>query len=157
VFSRRFSYHAVIACTLVASLIGTGALGADPPIRVVAVSPAPAPVPALLHRLLPMESELAAGDAAPVYLRLTSDLSPAKLIYRDEKPAAWLALPFDQFPAADARKFIDEWRAQLEQIEYGAHRKTCAWNYTIAEDSEHIIEISGSCATGRAWWRSRHG
>jgi hypothetical protein len=142
VFSLRFSSRAAVACTLVASLTGTSALGADPPVRVVTVSPTPVPVPALRYRLLPMESELAPGDAAPVYLRLTSDLSPAKLLYRDEKPAAWIALPLDQFPAADARKFIDEWRPQLEQIEYGARRKTCAWNYTIAEESEHIIEIS---------------
>ena len=129
-------------CALATALAGSGAMGADPHIKVARISPSPAPVPALKYRLLPLESELTPGDAAPIYLRLISEVPAEKLRILEEKPLAWLALPLDRFPAGEASKFVDEWRTKLAQIEYGAHRATCQWNYTMAEQQEQIIDVA---------------
>jgi len=154
VLSRFPASPVAAVCALASSLVAPGAFGAGPTIKVVSISGSPAPTPALGHRLIPLESELTPGDAAPIYLRLNSELSPEKLRDLREKPTAWLALPLDQFPATDARAFVDQWRPQLAQIEYGARRTTCEWNYTIAEETEHIIEISlADTQAMRTWAR----
>jgi len=57
-----------------------------------------------------------------------------------EKPV-WLDLPLDQFPAAEADELLDSWRQRLLQIEYGAHRQSCEWNYTLFEQSDHVIDV----------------
>ena len=50
-------------------------------------------------------------------------------------------MPFDQFPVAEARKLVDRWGSRLEQMEFGARRQTCNWNYTLPEQRERAIEI----------------
>ena len=107
----------------------------------MAVSKAPEPVPALGNRLLPMESELTPGDAAPIYLRLAAGVTADSMSQLQSKPKTWLELPFDKFPAEQARLFLDGWRAKLEQLSFGANRATCSWNYTISEESEHISDL----------------
>jgi hypothetical protein len=124
-----------------ASTFRSGALGAEPKIRVMTISPASEAVPALQNRLLPLESELTPGDAAPIYIRLTSDLTTDALSKLSEKPKTWLALPFDQFPAREARTFLDGWRPKLAQLEYGARRATCSWNYSLLEERDHITDV----------------
>ena len=152
--SRYLSYFSVIVSALAVSQANPVALGADPPIKVLTVSRSPAPVPALGHRLVPLESELTPGDAAPIYLRLTSEISREKLRDLGEKTQAWIALPLDQFPVDSARLLIDSWRPQLRQIEYGARRQSCEWNYSIPEETEHIIEISlADAQVMRIWAR----
>ena len=54
---------------------------------------------------------------------------------------SWLEMPFDQFPVAEARKFVDRWGDRLQQMEFGARRQTCNWNYTLPEQKERAIEI----------------
>jgi hypothetical protein len=151
----RLSFHfSVIVCALAVFPANPGALGADPPTKVLTVSRSPAPMPALGHRLLPLESELTPGDAAPIYLRLTSEISREKLRDLGEKTQAWLALPLDQFPVDSARVLVDLWRPQLKQIEFGARRRSCEWNYSIPEETEHIIEISlAEAQVMRIWAR----
>ncbi|AGA27523.1 hypothetical protein [Singulisphaera acidiphila] len=148
------SCFATGACALAAALAGPTALGADPQIKVLSISPSPAPIPALRHRLLLLESERTPGDAAPIYLRLTGEVPAENLRDLREKPLAWLALPLDLFPTAQARKFVDEWRPKLLQIEYGARRETCEWNYTLPEERERVIEIGlPEIQTMRTWVR----
>jgi hypothetical protein len=123
-------------------LAGPAATGAELEPRVLEVSPSPEPVPALGYRLLPLESDLKPGDAAPVYLRLMADLPAERLRELGDKPLAWLNVPIDEFPEAEARAFVNSWRPKLEQIAFGARRATCDWGYTLPEQSEHSIEIN---------------
>ncbi|MBN8875894.1 MAG: hypothetical protein J0H67_23905, partial [Rhodospirillales bacterium] len=76
--------------------------GAPPKPEELTIQPSPAPSAALGHRLLPLESELNPGDAAPIYLRLTGEVLPEKLRDLGDKPKAWLDLPLETFPAAEA-------------------------------------------------------
>ena len=47
--------------------------------RELKLSPAAAPAPALRYRLMPLESERVAGDAAPIYLRIRHELNDESL------------------------------------------------------------------------------
>ncbi len=110
----------------------------------LALSPAATPVPALKYRLLPSAAELIPGDAAPIYLRIhgyeDASLEPYwKQI--GENSEKWRAMPLDQLPAAEARGFVDLWSGKLKLLEFGTHRKTCDWNYTLPEQRLNVVEI----------------
>lgn len=123
----------------------TAAKPAEPPkTKVLVLSPAAAPVPALKYRLLPSSVELTPGDAAPIYLRAhghdDSGMEPA---WRQigEKSSHWRGLPLKDFPTAEVRDFIRPWSGKLKQIEFGTHRKTCDWNYTLPEQRLNAVNI----------------
>src|SRR5260370_10880727 len=101
--------------------------------RSLTVSPQGAPVPALKYRLLPLSAELKEGNAVPIYLRLTHEQSDAARKYWTETPKPWNALPVDQVPLDEARKFLQGRRNFLRQFELGARRRTAEWNYTLDE------------------------
>src|SRR5262249_29907311 len=101
---------------------------ADPPgPKVLIVNAAAAPVPPLKYRVLPSSADLNPGDAAPIYLRIRHDLADEGWKQLNEKPYEWLKLPMKDFPAAEARQFVDAWGNPLKQIEFGARRNTCDW------------------------------
>lgn len=101
--------------------------------RVMSVAAQPAPVPALKYRLLPPTWELREGNAVPIYLRLTHEQSDALRKYFTETPKAWNLLPLDRLPRAEARKFLQDYRYFLRQLELGARRRTAEWEYTLEE------------------------
>jgi hypothetical protein len=114
--------------------------------RLLVVTPAVAPVPALKYRLLPSAADLKPGDAAPIYLRIRNfdGNKPLEEAWNQisENSAKWKNAPLDQFPTAEARKFVDLWSRQLKQIEFGAHRRACDWNYTLAEQQLDRVDIA---------------
>jgi hypothetical protein len=101
----------------------------------------PAPIPALKHRLFPLESERNPGDAAPIYIRVCLLMQDEVRKEIGEKVAAWNDLPLDRFPTAEARKFVDQFKGRLDQIAFGARRQSCNWNYTLNEQKEDAIMI----------------
>ena len=105
------------------------------------ISPRPAPVPGFRYRLMPLESERHPGDAAPIYLRLTHDTLTERLRQLAEKSAEWLQMPFETFPVVEDRTFVDGWESRIKQLEFGARRRTCDWNYTLPEEKDHAYEI----------------
>ena len=101
--------------------------------RSLTVTPRGAPVPALKYRLLPLSSELKAGNAVPIYLRLVHEQNDASRKYWTETPKAWNGMPVDRIPLDEARKFLKERRYLLRQLELGARRRTVEWDYTLEE------------------------
>jgi len=101
--------------------------------RTLAVSAAAAPVPALKYRFYPMVTERKDGNAVPIYLRFAHERSDARKKELREKPEAWNKLPLEKLPLAEVKQFLDEHRLKynLQQLEYGARRKTADWNYTL--------------------------
>ena len=115
---------------------------AEPPKpKPMVVSPSTEPVPALKYRLLPNWADLNPGDAAPIYLRIRHEMQEEAWKQISEKPSKWLASPLKDFPTAEARQFVDMWNNRLKQIDFGAHRKTCDWNYTLPEERLNVIAI----------------
>ncbi|MGP0068914.1 MAG: hypothetical protein ACLQGP_35605 [Isosphaeraceae bacterium] len=115
--------------------------GEPPKPKVLVVSPAAEPVPALKYRLVPSSADLIPGDAAPIYLRIRHEVNDEAWRQITEKPTKWLELPMKDFPTAEARQFVDIWKNKLKQIEFGAHRKTCEWNYTLPEERLNVVAI----------------
>jgi len=107
--------------------------------RSLSVSPASAPVPALKFRLLPLNSELKEGNAVPIYLRLVHEQNDAARKYWTERPKPWNGMPVDRIPLDEARKFLQDHRRLLRQLELGARRRTADWNYTL--DDGNPIEM----------------
>ncbi|MEJ7636631.1 MAG: hypothetical protein WKF75_01250, partial [Singulisphaera sp.] len=126
----------------------------EPKTKGLNVTPRAAPMPALRYRLLPLEPERTPGDAAPIYLRLWAGITEESRRELREKPIHWLDEPLDQFPVAEARKFVDMWGNRLEQMEFGARRQTCNWNYTLPEQRERSINILlPDAQESRSWVR----
>ena len=115
-------------------------------------SPTPAPTPIFRQRLLPRESDRTPGDAAPIYLRLSSEDDEEARRQLKEKPHDWLQLPLDQFPRAEARAFVDQFSKRLRQLDFGARRRTCEWNYTVPEEWDHLYEVSLADAQQMRGW-----
>jgi hypothetical protein len=109
--------------------------------RELRVSPSSAPVPALKYRLIPLESERTPGNAAPIYLRLGVRASTEAKREFGQKYADWINLPLEQFPLADAKKYVEKWASYFEQLKFGAWKQTCDWNYTLPEQKEEVIEV----------------
>lgn len=117
---------------------------AEPKVVELRVTPRAAPVPALRHRLLPLESERTPGDAAPIYLRLSvgyGSVALEELQKAELEAGGWMEKPLDQFPAAEARKLVNRWSHKFQQLDFGARRKTCDWNYTLPEQREEAVAI----------------
>lgn len=118
------------------------------------VSPSRAPVPALRHRLLPPSTELNPGDAAPIYLRLGYGLPDGEPLATHKQVDAWLALPMDQVPLAEAEALIARWVPQIRQIEFGTRRRTCDWNYSMPEERDNPFQLRMPDAQAmRVWGR----
>ena len=105
------------------------------------VSPTPPTIPASRYRLIPREPDRTPGDAAPIYLRLSSEDNEEARRQLKAKPHDWLQLPFDRFPKVEARAFVDDFARRLKQLEYGSRRRSCDWNYTLPEQADHVYEI----------------
>jgi hypothetical protein len=114
---------------------------AGPKVRELHVDPAPAPYPVLKYRLLPIESDRTPGNAAPVYLRISHEMREAVPKLINEKHGAWIDAPTGPFPVLEARGLVDQFSTRLEQLDFGARRKRCDWDYTLSEQKERAIEI----------------
>ena len=137
-FVRRFA----VAMTVLAAV--RTASGAEPEIRTLTLSPTPSPVPALRYRFLPLKSELNPGNAVPMYLRLTMELSPEALQDLKTTPETLNTLPFDQFPKEEggaAGKFVTDFAGRFKLLEFGAFRETAQWDHPVAEQREECFQI----------------
>jgi hypothetical protein len=99
--------------------------------RSLAVTPAAAPVPALKYCLYPSSMERKAGNAVPIYSRLAHERSEAKTKQLQEEPPKWNKMPLEKLPLDEVKKFLDDRKYNLRQLELGARRKTADWNYTL--------------------------
>lgn len=105
------------------------------------VTPQRPPTPLFRYRLFPTLGELNPGNAAPLYLRLGYEMNEEKLRDSFGQALEWLGLPLASFPREDAAKMAAEWAPQLRQIEFGARRRYCDWDYSIPEEKDNPFFI----------------
>ncbi len=154
-----------LQCALLPCLFTLGALstslsvaaaqesGNEP--KSITLTPMPAPSPALKHRLLPLESELVPGNAAPIYLRLNFERSDpyfqADAFTKDE----WREMPIDELPVDEVRAAVKNViGSAFEQLVFATRRDRCDWEYTLDDQRERSFEILLPDAQGlRVWSR----
>jgi hypothetical protein len=102
--------------------------------RTLTVTPQGAPVPSFAYRLLPLSSDLKLGNAVPIYDRLVHEQSDASRKYWAEAPVPWNQAPIDKIPLDEAEKFLKRFRNTLQQLEFGARRRSADWSYTVDQD-----------------------
>ena len=121
--------------------IVAGTQSRDRPDKELLVAAAPSSRPALRFTLLPPDPDRTPGDAAPIYLRLRAEAGGVGGRAAFKAAADYLRRGLQDLPAEEARAYLSRWSDQIQQIEYGAKRRSCDWNYTVPEQSEQVTAI----------------
>ena len=110
---------------------------------VMTLRPAAEPVPALKYRLVPEHIKLVAGNAAIFYHRGVIIMSETFSSLRAKEKAlpgafpdsvtmlanTWLNCPLGEIPRDKARKFLEPFQNALKEVELGALRSSCDWEF----------------------------
>ncbi len=99
--------------------------------RTLTVTPKAVAVPELQYRLFPLTSERKPGDAAPIYLRFAHERRDEVKKDLWDKADKWIAAPIDQLPLDEMKTWLQGYAYNLKQLDLGARRKSCDWNYTL--------------------------
>ena len=141
-----------------------GQTDADEP-TVITLRPADEPTPALKYRLLPEARDLVPGNAAIFYHRAIHKVQDIR--YRvalrnqsegsetTEQPeqaiSEWISGPLDQIPREEARTQLDHYQSALHEVELGALRRDCDWEYDNRPETIDLMipEIQDSRSLAR--------
>jgi hypothetical protein len=155
---RRFVFMGWLALAALApSTPGRAQDDAAKPTEIV-LRPAKPPVPALKYQLLPERRALVPGNAAIFYHRAVEVMLDKYWSVRDERarkqnvpPFAderllenWLAGPLSAIPREHAQRLLDDRRNALREVELGARRQNCDWEFDQRDEGVSILiqEIS---------------
>ncbi len=160
----------ILWCGVLASAFGAPARAQESPEAsptVILIRPANEPTPALRYSLLPDRRDLIPGNAAIFYHRAIENLvsrsyreqimalkkkpTPGESEAYEDPVNTWLGLPLDQFPKDEVRRYLDSRRFVLNEVEQGARRETCDWEFQRRDEgfSLSIEEIQQSRSLGR--------
>jgi hypothetical protein len=138
----------------------------DPQPTVMTLRPAAEPDPALKYRLVPEHIELVPGNAAIFYHRGITLMKEAYWWLRAEEKArpgafpdsldrlahgTWLNCPIGEIPRDRARKYLEPFQNALKEVELGALRSTCEWEYDQRKEGASLLipEIQEMRGLGR--------
>jgi hypothetical protein len=124
----------------------------------IVLRPAKAPVPALKYQLLPERRTLVPGNATIFYHRAV-EVMLDKYASRREKLAGkkpdpnnddelaldgWLNGSLSAIPRARAQRLLEDRRNALREVELGARRQSCDWDFDQREEGVSLLiqEIS---------------
>ena len=124
-----------------------------PPPKTLTIRPAAEPIPALKYRLLPERLSLVPGNAAVFYHRAllmanqvrtnaasVDKEAPGKgSILIDEKFSDWIGGPIAAIPVEEARKALESFRNPLKEVELGARRSTCDWEFDRRDEGYSLL------------------
>lgn len=125
------------------------------PPKVMEFRPAAAPVPALKYRLFPERRDLIAGNAAVFYhranqmvietryrrlLQAQAEKSPtARTTSVDESINDWVSGAIQDIPREEARKQLEVYRNALREVELGARREDCNWEFDHRDEGFALL------------------
>jgi hypothetical protein len=138
----------------------------DPPPTVITLRPAVEPVPALKYRLVPEQIKLVPGNAAIFYHRGVTIMEETYSSLRAKEKArpgafphsldmlasgTWLSCPIGEIQRDKARKYLEPFQNALKEVELGALRSNCDWEFDQRKDgmSLYLPEIQGMRGLGR--------
>lgn len=144
-----------LAASVMPSFAHGQALPDPPPPTVISLRPAAAPVPALKERLLPERRELVAGNAAVFYHRAIEMMLQQRLQRQAEAPpprppatrpasieeaiSRWNTGPLREIPLEEARKQLQLYGDILHEVELGARREACDWEFDRREEGISLL------------------
>src|SRR5581483_3512345 len=120
---------------------------------VIVIRPSAEPVPALNYRLVTPKADMVPGNAAVFYHRAILMLSEAlQSAQRREQPQGaprntpsfdlvfdWLSMPIADFPREKAREFLGHYANVLRELELGALRSTCDWEFDLRDEGFELL------------------
>ena len=138
----------------------------DPQPTVMTLRPAAEPVPALKYRLVPEQIKLVPGNAAIFYHRGVTIMKETYSWLRAKEKArpgafphsldmlasdTWLSCPIGEIQRDKARKYLEPFQNALKEVELGALRSTCDWEFDQRKEgmSLHLPEIQEMRGLGR--------
>jgi hypothetical protein len=133
---------------------------------VITLRPAAEPVPALKYRLVPEQVKLVPGNAAIFYLRGVVMMMEtySGLSMEKARPGAnadrvsdriatgdWLIGPIGEIQRDKARKYLEPFQNALKEVELGALRSTCDWEFDQRTEGMYLLlpEIQQMRGLGR--------
>lgn len=144
-----------LAASVMPSFAHGQVLPVPPPPTVISLRPAAAPVPALKVRLLPERRELVAGNAAVFYHRAIEMMLQQRLQRQAEAPSPsppatrptsieetisqWITGPLRDIPREEARKQLELYGDILHEVELGARREACDWEYDRRDEGISLL------------------
>ncbi len=133
----------------------------DPPPTVILIRPAAEPNPALKYRLVPEHRDLVPGNAALFYHRAILMLMQKRVADRiaaknppanahppaaqdpPESPEMAIArlssCPTGEFHPDEARKLVQPYATTLHEVELGAIRQTCDWEFDLRKEGIMLL------------------
>ncbi len=130
---------------------------AEPTPVAIKLRPAPEPRPALKYRLVPERLSLVPGNAAIFYHRaIQMTLERRRSLDDQDKEKAkedpkirpvstetqisnWITGPIAEIPAAKAREMLRSFESPLKEVELGATRSTCDWEFDRRNDGFFLM------------------
>jgi hypothetical protein len=125
----------------------------NPPPIEITVRPAAEPVPALKYRLVPERRTLVPGNAAIFYHRALHFLAErrTRVVGEKDEPVArpgradeeaisrWSGGPIAEIPREEARKKLEAYESVLKEVELGAQRSTCDWEFDQRTEGMYLM------------------
>jgi hypothetical protein len=122
---------------------------------VITLRPAAEPVPALKYRLVPEQVKLVPGNAAIFYLRgviMMMETYSGRAAMEKARPGAnadlvderiasgaWVAGPIGEIHRDKARKYLEPFQNALKEVELGALRSTCDWEFDQRTEGMYLM------------------
>jgi hypothetical protein len=148
-----------IALLLLVAARWPSAASAQPPPdarpTVITLRPVAEPVPALKYRLVPEQIKLVPGNAAIFYhrgiimmmetyagLALTKRARPDAVADRVADRVAtgdWVTGPIGEIQRDKARKYLEPFENALKEVELGALRSTCDWEFDQRTEGMYLL------------------
>jgi len=125
----------------------------DPRPTVITLRPAAEPVPALKYRLVPEQIKLVPGNAAIFYYRGVIIMTETESSLRAKEKArpgafppslvmlasdTWLSCPIGEISRDKARKYLEPFQNALKEVELGALRSTCDWEFDQRKEGMYL-------------------
>jgi hypothetical protein len=123
----------------------------SPAVVEILIRPSPPPSPALKYQLLPERSRLIPGNAALFYHRAIEKMLEVRLLTpsvrkpgqksatEDDRVTEWISGPLAAIPLDEARKILHRYGFCLHEIELGAKRESCDWEYDSRTEAFELI------------------
>ena len=111
----------------------------ETPVIELSARPAPAPEPALKHRLLPGLLDRTPGNAALLYDTALLLISEKRNADKLDKARNWLNTPLEELPRDEVRGTLESLSKVVQFVELAARREGCDWQLPLRSEGITLL------------------